>query len=659
MTAENRGNFLTQELPKLKNTKGTANRVESPTKKSAVEIFREKHVKSASSLDNVEPEVNVEIDDPLISIKIPTPPLDFYNRPTTSASANASSKSDPPLSFYTEPLRRSPPIAEKDIPTTSASLEPFPEVQYAPMDAPNVIETNTTSNSNALKSCLKPPGFASTKHKKVSFRDDDQLVETRSFNSNQNDQEESPAMPKQPNIIQKRLLKEIETLILEEILQWDIKWFKMPTPPDRWPNTTMKTSYESLEEYKNILKPLIRIEVLAKLEASNIPSNSGKDFYPFVVASRQQTHGNCIRLSLTHQTKDLSSFSQGMILILRMKDPTKASTEIDYFGYVLELKPNDTNLIATVDIYTREFPQNISVVKCKPLMYIWNEIKSMVAIENIQENPLIERFLKPENNSLQSSWSTDLNFETILDKDQKEIVNVITTECLSNRKNANIIVLNSKAGTGKTMVLIESLISIIACSKRDSGTKFSILVCAMSNVHIDSIAVKTSQHKTLNKMTASPSSKSQVTRKKEPIKLARIGNREKMSHDAQKMHVPSSQYETLKNYDVIFTTVTNSYELYNYKKDFDVCFVDDANCCIDSELAILLQFNITKLFLIGDIKQNQPLAHSPALLDSRYDETFFKKMVKVFERESREEKPILELTSQHRMSKELNEIVDR
>jgi hypothetical protein len=278
-----------------------------------------------------------------------------------------------------------------------------------------------------------------------------------------------------------------------------------------------------------------------------------------------------------------------------------------------------------------------------------------VAIENIQEKPLIERFLKPDSNSLQSSWSTDLRFETVLDEGQKEIVNVITSECLSNRKTANIIALNSKAGTGKTKVLIESLVSIIDCSKRDSGVKFTILVCANSNVLVDFIALEISNHKALAKKEGYR--RGVDVKKKELIRLARIGNRDKISREVQKMHV--SQLETLKDYDIIFSTVTNSYELFNYKKDFDACFIDDANCCIDSELAILLQLNITKLFLIGDIKQSQRLANSQDLLDSKFDETFFTKMVNVFEDKTNEDKPILQLSNQHRMNKDLSEIVER
>lgn len=628
---------MTQELKlKPKNAKSNLSRVESPTKKSAVESFRETHIKDTSTNKNILPEVNVEIEDPLISIKIPTPPLDFYNQPTSQA-ATSTKLEDP--SLRCESLRRSIPLSENDIPTTFASL-----VSYAPMDAPVVFDK---FNTNGLKSCLKQPGSVSTKRKNVEFRFD-QLVETRYFVSDEN---KPPQIPVQPT----QSLEEIELSICEEILRWDLKWLNMPTPPDEWKNTPMKSSYESLQQYKSLLRPLIRIEVLSKLKNSNSNRLHGeKEFFPLLVKSRQ-SQGNRIRFNF--QSKELCSLSQGMLLILRVKDLTKASTassEIDFFGYVRELKLVDIHLNVTVDIINRELPQNISVIKCKPLMNIFNDIKLMVATENIQESPLIERFLKPETNSL-SSWPTDLNFETILDKDQKEIVNVITSECLTNRKIANIIALNSKAGTGKTKVLIESLISIIDCSRRDSEPKFSILVCAMSNILADLIALETSKHKILNKK--SPSSKNQAIKKKESIKVARIGNRDKMSQEAQKMHV--SQYETLKDYDVIFTTVTNSYELYNYKRNFDVCFVDDANCCIDSELAIILQFNITKLFLFGDLKQTQPLAHSHDLLDSRYDETLFKKLVKVFEEKQHEEKPILELTSQRRMTKELSEIVDK
>lgn len=193
------------------------------------------------------------------------------------------------------------------------------------------------------------------------------------------------------------------------------------------------------------------------------------------------------------------------------------------------------------------------------------------------------------------------------------MVNVITRECFINRENANVIALQSKAGTGKTTILIESIISIIYNSKRDD-IKNSILVCAMSNYCVDRIAVQTESSLRLKKF--------------KKAKLARVGALDKMTDEAKKLHL--SDLKNLKDYDVVFTTVNSAYDVYNYKKDFNVCFIDDANCCMDSELVILLQLNITKLFLIGDIYQTQPMVQSEELKNSKYDETFFARMINTF-----------------------------
>lgn len=334
-----------------------------------------------------------------------------------------------------------------------------------------------------------------------------------------------------------------------------------------------------------------------------------------------------------------------MIVILRVKDQKKATSSTEnenfFFGYVYDI--NDMKQTLTVDTMNKDWSQNLTVVKCKSLMYIRNDIKSMVAIENIEDIPLIQKFLKPALNKRESTCSANLNEKLShridLNDEQKKNVSVITSECLSNRKVSNIMALHSKAGTGKTKVLIESLVNIINFTRK-ADQKSSILVCAMSNVLTDLITMQTVNHSGWPKNA----------------KLARIGDREKISRDAQKHYV--SDFEKLKDYDVIFTTVTNTYELFNFKKDFDICFVDDANCCIDSELAILLQLNITKLFLIGDIMQTQPMAQSQELLDSKYDEPFFARMINTFKDSSDEEKPILTLSSQERMHNELAEIVD-
>lgn len=641
VTSNNRGNYLTEDLPKARSTNNNSNNNNnnvvkkaeekpSPTKKSAVNSFYEKFVRPPTSKTTA----TTEIDDPPINIEISAPTHDPFNQPISTGFYNQISPSGPNVIKTTNPQPRKLSFSAAP-PPPEFQLEEFPKVPFAPSEAaPHIIETELKSKINLI-SIMAPVLRKVKKTLRVCFKDDKDLVSIRSFPS---------SLPEtlSQTTIQRKLLKDLETSVCDELLSWDIQWLKQLELPETWKNVSMKNSYESIDEYKGILKSLMRIELLSKLKSSNKTSHSNnsteKEFtaYP-VKQSRKQNINHHYQLELITNSNP-KYFYRGMLIIMKIRDASR--TDIDFFGYVSDVRNSDGNSAAFIEIIYKELPMNLSVVKCKSLMYIRNDIKSFVAIENIQEDvPIIHHIINPQNNKLISNWSTDLQINTELDEEQKKIVNVITSDCLNNRKDANVIALQSKAGTGKTRILIESIISIINCSKRD-GVKFSILVCAMSNFCVDEIATQTNSHPSKN----------------QSAKLARVGAIDKLSNEARKLRL--HDLKALKDYDVVFTTVNSAYDIYNYKKDFDVCFIDDANCCMDSELVILMQLNITKLFLIGDIFQTQPMSQSQDLLDSKYDETFFARMINTFKDKEEEGKPILELTTQHRMADELTSVLD-
>lgn len=565
----------------------------------------------------------MEIDDPVINLNIAPPTLDFYNQPIT-----------PAVGFYVSSSTASPSTSNfahqqrKLSFSSQLTLQEIPPVPLTSLEAtPPILERNIITNKS-LKPILTTLVTSNKKKKRVHFKND--LVQVHYFEC---DKQESLS---QTNIHRKSL-KDLELSERERVLSWEVKWLRDLNLPDDWQNVAMKTKYESVEEYKNILKSLMRIEVLSKLKKSNTSSiQSTTDFISFMVHCRKQCGEKYHHQLELSNAKNPKYLYRGLLLIMRIKDANKVDADI--FGYVSEMKTksSDDNPIAVVEIIYKDMPLNLSVVKCKSLGYLHNDIRGFVAVENLQDAPLVHKIIDPELNEMKTSEG-DLNVVAAnLTSEQNKLVNVITQECFFN-SDANIIALQSKAGTGKTKILIESIINIILNSKRD-GIKRSILVCAMSNYCIDAIANETQKH----------------SMKPKKAKLARVGDIDKVG--AKNLHL--HDLKSINDFDVVFTTVNRAYDIYNYKKDFDVCFIDDANCCMDSELVILLQLNITKLFLIGDIHQTQPMAQSEELLHSKYDETFFARMINTFKDKPVEGKPILVLHEQHRMEKELAEIVD-
>lgn len=639
ITTENRGNFLMQEIPKINNAK-TVNKKPEPLK-SAADRFRERHVKETgcSQSQATSSQINGnsilfyganDADDLQINIEVQPPTLNVFNQPMSSI----------------------PQVTPHELPsevvkTPTASIAPFPLVILDP----TVLER--TKGTDELISILKPPLDPKKKHYRVSFRDPiydireirPYIVENDHYEGQHNFTSSQPRTP----------LKDLEISIAEEIMGWHTDWLELPHIPEQWKIRAMKTTYESLEEYKEILSALIRVELFSKMKNSSIEIAKGMDFYlknghskewtQFLLRSKN-LHGNGQRLVLDwyNQNTKNSIFKNGLLLIVRVNQTTKNSIalqqppkDILFFGYVTATSESTL----TIDAMVRDLPPNLSALKCKPLLYINNEIRSMVAIMNLLDTDLIRKFLNPGLNKLLTSVDDNsfLKIDSVLDEKQKQMVNVITAECLKEQNDSNIITLCSMAGTGKTRMLIESLVNTIRCSKKD-GRPCSILVCTMSNVLTDQIATQTAAHRSLHKND----------------KLARIGEFKEIGLAAQKLHRRID--DNLKSYDVIFTTVTHAHEIYNYIDHFDICFIDDANMVIDSELVILLQFNIKKLFLIGDIMQTQPMIESSELKNSKYDETCFARMVNFFKNIHDENKPILQLKSQHRMCNELTKIVE-
>jgi hypothetical protein len=111
--------------------------------------------------------------------------------------------------------------------------------------------------------------------------------------------------------------------------------------------------------------------------------------------------------------------------------------------------------------------------------------------------------------------------------------------------------------------------------------------------------------------------------------------------------------------DIILTTLSSSHhpamqELFqgsHVSRKISVCIIDEAGQCVEPEALIPLQYNMTKLVMVGDHKQLPATVISRTAKDHRYDASLFKRLftsAEQFTTEAAQNSGVM-LTTQYRM----------
>ncbi|CAO1322922.1 unnamed protein product, partial [Diamesa hyperborea] len=505
-----------------------------------------------------------------------------------------------------------------------------------------------------LKSILTPTSKSVKSNKRVSFSETLFSVrEIPKINQADSEDEESKEFYDVPT----ETVEPIEPIepidkILTEVLSWcpsllDTKKGE-ENHPKNWNFTPMLQSYESLQQYKNILGSILNMELLCNIRgkyATILNSNKTKwTSFKKIFSAKLSSSLFCIQV--TGEIKDnRKNYTIGSLIIVRL---TIKHNETKFFGYISE--PIDRNNTLKVQCFVDDVNFSLVLTENKvdifPIMYLRSELKSLMALHQLKETDIMMKVLKPELNKDVAIVDPSRDGILSLNPSQTEICCRIV-EDLVNNEDAKVIALQGGPGTGKTKVIAASVMKIIKNTKN-----CTILICSKSNACINEITVLLISLFIENK-----------------INLVRFGNRERISDAVNKVSLnelanqymkPSNgcNFQQAKNAviqraEVVCTTLNSSYDLINeYRKHFDVCFIDEASQFTDADLIIPVQCGFRKLVLIGDSKQLQPNVNAKELKNLNFEISLLERMNNIANSSSNRN-PVLTLKIQHRMNPEI------
>lgn len=501
--------------------------------------------------------------------------------------------------------------------------QPVPPPTYSTSAAPSVVPAH--SNSAAPAEIPMPAHSPSTPT--ISGL---QLMPEGNFTSSGDPTHSKQVAVVHPSVTYSRTAQEKALLY---VISWDAQYLTHPKalgPTDEV--KPMQASYSNVDEFRKILEPIVKLELLAQVtNHARLQPITDMDWDLVEVTDVKHFRN---RTQVTVNTT-LGSFKKEMLLILMAKDVT-TKKESRFLGLITKVDIFSEPKVVIDTTFALEMLKEVSVLKCHCVANVRPYTKSLIALLNLQPSKLVMKMLQPLTNTLGRRFLEPLQELPIpLSPEQKQIVCRIVNE-LSTK--VGIIAVQGDKGTGKTRVIVASILRIFQQAEADKRAKPKILVCAVSNINIDKIAVSLMdlQLPGIELLRAG-----NVNNECSDVSRISLYHRTMEGINASKGNKKKVQQELVKDADVVLCTVNSSSELMEFNKKFDVCFLDDATQCTEGDLLIALQLHISKLVLFGNAAL-RPKVMSQALRGSGYDKSLFTRFCNAFEGDSA--KPVLTLT---------------
>lgn len=664
MTMNNRGSFLTEKIAVQKYAPSTSKAFSKTTIvtnapknsnsndiKITIEQFRSSHLNADTSANETESQgvcnnvqfyqnirsscENKKIQQRKLTITLDDEELEHQRRLQQSAST----------SFYTE-------IPVKP-PTYSPAQEARPYINQTLFNSSpraSEIQCETPPNKKVeLKSILTPVSSSKKNEKRVSFNK--VLFSVREIPKINASDDEEPLIEQFK--VSTETVEPIEK-ILFEILTWSPSWLEQKrgdiNRPKKWKFRPMLQSYESLDQYKQILNPIMNMELLSNVASKydNVVSANKQKWSTLKIIFCSKISGSLFCFQVTGELKDnRKNYTIGTLIIVKVSDKQK---ETKFFGYITEQidRNNKFNIQSAIDEINYSLVSNANKVDILPIMYLRSELKSLLSLNQLTETEIMMKILKPELNKPVVTVNPDTDGLINLNKSQSEISCRIVEDLLNN-KEAKVIALQGGPGTGKTKVIVACVMKIISKSKNNC----KILICSKSNACINEITVHLNSLSIENKFQLVRfGNQERISKAVIQVSLNQLAN-QYLNNTTENNNFQKAKIAVIQMADVVCTTINSSYDLINeYKKHFDVCFIDEASQFTDSDLMIPVQSGFRKLVLIGDPKQLQPNVNAKELKNLNFEVSLLERMVKICDSNSKKNS-VLTLTIQHRMNPEI------
>ncbi|KAH8320201.1 hypothetical protein KR067_003106 [Drosophila pandora] len=448
------------------------------------------------------------------------------------------------------------------------------------------------------------------------------------------------------------------------ILKWGNQWLKhrsvdavaetdvlIPIPQD----------FENFKQYRNIIIPLMKLELLSTIERDYKSSNTTFEVGVVSVYSED----NCYRLITRVNSRPIGKF-----ILYTLKSGSELP---ETFGNLQDQKCIGGNAYnMTFDILMQDISletmNKIKRITVRPVIdSLRIELGAMSAVHQLYRSPLCGRIMRPAKAAMPfrlPKTGQAFNYKGYhkLNEHQEDVI-LKTYQRVIDDANPSLTLIQGPPGTGKSAVI--SNISL-QCLYGNAANKLDrkILICAHSNTAIDRI-VNTlySVHRLMSKMQfellrfglfekmsdtsrffslearyqmvkdqklkrLSPENlavlqkqyavlKSDILKLKEKENLTTTYLQQQLQQKEKQLQLISEQIHPgltqreefdiakscLSRANIVCTTLSSCVKLANYIDFFDICIIDEATQCTEPWTLLPMRFGLRHLVLVGDTQQ--------------------------------------------------------
>lgn len=289
-----------------------------------------------------------------------------------------------------------------------------------------------------------------------------------------------------------------------------------------------------------------------------------------------------------------------------------------------------------------------------------SHLREFIAVQNIPTSPLMEFLLgkkkKKTKREKVPTWTDEVDVDQCLNSSQKQAV------LTAIRRENGVTLIQGPPGTGKTRTIV-AILRALMTSKEER--RKGVLVCAPSNVAVDELTLRllglsdckvvriTAQgrgdccikvHLDRLSQEATATGRQEVNRMKKDLfdsgaedaalqgyhsyQLDHLLNRRDALHRIQERIQLEHQDTILKSADIVLCTLSMaaSFSILRAQAQFATVIIDEAAQAVEPSVLIPLNYNATRLILVGDPCQLPATVQSLHALSCGYARSAFERL---------------------------------
>ncbi|XP_059609230.1 uncharacterized protein LOC132256730 [Phlebotomus argentipes] len=504
--------------------------------------------------------------------------------------------------------------------------------------------------------------------------------------------------------------------VINEVTKWNPEWLYDPSCQRinkskalSQPLKSVTNTFNSYSSYITTIVPLMLLDLWAVLVNENFLHKAKEKILLQFESCSQEDQKFIIQASMIPVSRPCS---------LRVGDLVKALYQTPqshtHFMYVRYVDANASRILFESGFcFFSEAHEQKVLISIHKVANILNYCRAFDRLFKLQHSPMCNMILDPnrmERDLYQLKEAFSYCGQESLNGEQMKALEEVYTQCMNPRGTINLI--QGPPGTGKTRVVVNLVVQLLLHKPQKLFSDLKILICAQSNAAVNLLTQKlgslrdlmsenekrkmrivrfgveekmdyAAQHYSLETLANCYKRSLIKTRKDQNCVKTYEGKIKNMEIEVKRMEVTNPFSKTpgreakiaylqrkinemrkflageefgmtfinesmLANANVVCTTLSSCCNLLKYGvESFDICIVDEATDTTEPNTLAPLQFGVSSLVLVGDPLQLPATVLSPEAKQHGLSRSLFQRLSTI------DSIPIKHLTEQYRMHPEI------